>query len=388
MRFSTRRWIGLLLAVFMFIPTVVSVAVVVIYSALAKQCRAQTQAHLPLPGAPTGQPSESQAELVSVVHAQPSVIHGRQATFHAQASTAHVVSSPLHNLAALAVGCHGSLLPAATTQYQASGQAFVVTHPAIELAAFTALQAARAAQEHEAQREALEALAVAKHRQQVQQFLVAAVEAQNEKQREVRQALAAAKHQQQVQQFLVVAAAHRAQLGASASTVSHPVSLPSPPVTHAAAVVATPPTPATAASPPVSAPGQGGLPLPIQYLQNGTVDQGVDYAAPGGTPLFAMGSGTIIRAGIAGFGPNAPVLHIASGPLAGRAVYYGHAGQNLVPVGARVAQGQQISIVGNGRVGISSGPHLEIGFYPPGPNGAGQAMLEHINSVVGHNTGR
>jgi murein DD-endopeptidase MepM/ murein hydrolase activator NlpD len=137
----------------------------------------------------------------------------------------------------------------------------------------------------------------------------------------------------------------------------------------------------------VSAPGQGGLPLPIQYLQNGTVDQGVDYAAPGGTPLFAMGPGTIVRAGMGGFGPDAPVLHIAAGPLAGRAVYYGHAGQNLVPVGARVAQGQQISTVGNGRVGISTGPHLEIGFYPPGPNGAGQAMLKYINSAVGHSTG-
>jgi hypothetical protein len=28
-----------------------------------------------------------------------------------------------------------------------------------------------------------------------------------------------------------------------------------------------------------------GLPLPIQYLRHGTVDQGVDYLAPGGTPL-------------------------------------------------------------------------------------------------------
>ncbi|HEY3702213.1 MAG TPA: M23 family metallopeptidase, partial [Acidimicrobiales bacterium] len=201
------------------------------------------------------------------------------------------------------------------------------------------------------------------------------------------EAAAAAKHRQQVQQFLVAAAAHRVKRTASVPTVSRSVSLPSPPVTRAVAAAATPPAPATPVSVPVSARGQGGLPLPIQYLQNGTVDQGVDYAAPGGTPLFAMGPGTIIRAGMGGFGPDAPVLHIAAGPLAGRAVYYGHAGQNLVPVGARVAQGQQISTVGNGRVGISTGPHLEIGFYPPGPNGAGQAMLKYINSAVGHSTG-
>jgi murein DD-endopeptidase MepM/ murein hydrolase activator NlpD len=323
-----------------------------------------------------------------VVHAQPAVIHGREATFHAQASTAHVLASPLHNLTALPVGHHGSLLPAASTQHRSSGQAFVVNHPATDLAAFTAAQAARAAEQHESQRVALQSLAAAKHRQQVQQFLEAAAAAQSERQRVALQSLAAAKHRQQVQQFLVAAAAaHRAKLTASVPTVSRSVSLPAPPVTHAVAAAAMPPAPATAVSVPVSAPGQGGLPLPIQYLQNGTVDQGVDYAAPGGTPLFAMGPGTIIRAGIGGFGPNAPVLHIAAGPLAGRAVYYGHAGQNLVPVGARVAQGQQISTVGSGRVGISTGPHLEIGFYPPGPNGAGHPMLEYINSAVGHSTG-
>jgi murein DD-endopeptidase MepM/ murein hydrolase activator NlpD len=172
--------------------------------------------------------------------------------------------------------------------------------------------------------------------------------------------------------------------------VSHAGLPPPPPVTRTVfhSGVVSPPAQTTVPAPVSGVPGQGGLPLPVQYLQNGSVDQGVDYAAPGGTPLYAMGPGTIVRAGIAGFGPNAPVLQIADGPLAGRAVYYGHAGPNVVPVGARVAQGQQISIVGYGRVGISTGPHLEVGFYPPGPSGAGQAMLHYVNSVVGHETGR
>jgi murein DD-endopeptidase MepM/ murein hydrolase activator NlpD len=149
------------------------------------------------------------------------------------------------------------------------------------------------------------------------------------------------------------------------------------------------PAPAVAASAPAPAPPStgGGLPLPVQYLKNGTVDDGVDYSAPGGTPEFAMGPGVIIREGISGFGPNAPVLQITGGPLAGRAVYYGHAGPDLVPVGAQVAQGQQITIVGYGIVGESTGPHLEVGFYPVGPNGAGRPMLQYINSVVGHSTG-
>jgi murein DD-endopeptidase MepM/ murein hydrolase activator NlpD len=88
-------------------------------------------------------------------------------------------------------------------------------------------------------------------------------------------------------------------------------------------------------------------------------DQGVDISAPGGTPLLAVGSGTIVLHGIGGFGPSAPVLHLDDG----RYVYYGHAGPgNMVPIGTHVSAGQTISEVGSGIVGISTGPHLEIGF--------------------------
>jgi LysM repeat protein len=161
----------------------------------------------------------------------------------------------------------------------------------------------------------------------------------------------------------------------------------------AAAPAPTPaPAPAPVAKAPAPAPApaavQAALPLPLQYLHGGSVDQGVDYSAPGGTPLYAMGPGKIIRAGMTGFGPNCPVLEITGGPLAGKTVYYGHAGANLVPVGATVAAGQQISVVGYGIVGYSTGPHLEIGFYPPGGNGSGGAMLNYINGAVGHSTAR
>lgn len=147
---------------------------------------------------------------------------------------------------------------------------------------------------------------------------------------------------------------------------------------------APPETTTTTTAPPAT----GSLPLPIRYIRGGSVDQGVDYLAPGGTPLYAMGPGIIIKSGITGFGPNTPVLQITSGPLAGRMVYYGHAGPNLVPIGTRVTEGQQISIVGFGIVGISSAPHLEIGFYPPGSMRAGAAMLDYINKVVGRSSGR
>ncbi|MDQ1415725.1 MAG: hypothetical protein QOF81_1338 [Acidimicrobiaceae bacterium] len=134
-----------------------------------------------------------------------------------------------------------------------------------------------------------------------------------------------------------------------------------------------------------------GLPLPVQYMRGGSVDQGVDYLAPGGTPLYAMGTGIIIQEGgpgTSGFGPNIPVLQITGGPLAGKTVYYGHAGPNLVPVGTVVAMGQQISIVGYGRVGRSSAPHLEIGFWPLGNMRAGRTMMDYIDQLMGKKTGR
>ena len=156
------------------------------------------------------------------------------------------------------------------------------------------------------------------------------------------------------------------------------------------ATTASPPKAAVVSVKPMAVPTSAlaVLPLPAQYVRGGSVDQGVDYIAPGGTPLYAMGPGIIIKSGISGFGPSCPVLLITGGPLAGRMVYYGHSGPNLVPVGAHVSQGQQISIVGYGIVGRSTAPHLEVGFYPPGGMGAGQSMLDYINGVSGHSTHR
>jgi murein DD-endopeptidase MepM/ murein hydrolase activator NlpD len=109
-------------------------------------------------------------------------------------------------------------------------------------------------------------------------------------------------------------------------------------------------------------------------------DQGVDISAPGGTPEYAVCSGTIVLHGIGGFGPWAPVIHCDS-PLGGyNYVYYGHAGPaNQLPIGTHVSQGQVMSEIGPGIVGISSGPHLEIGFCdasgaPIGSQTAGQML--------------
>ncbi|MGI8711772.1 MAG: murein hydrolase activator EnvC family protein [Solirubrobacteraceae bacterium] len=136
---------------------------------------------------------------------------------------------------------------------------------------------------------------------------------------------------------------------------------------------------------PVTAPSSGGFTFPMPKADASPVgtwslDDGVDISAPGGTPELAVCSGTVVLHGIGGFGPSAPVIHCDS-PLAGfDYVYYGHAGPgNWTPIGTHVSQGQVISEVGDGIVGISTGPHLELGFAdssgsPVGPSSAPQMM--------------
>jgi murein DD-endopeptidase MepM/ murein hydrolase activator NlpD len=139
------------------------------------------------------------------------------------------------------------------------------------------------------------------------------------------------------------------------------------------------------ATPPPAAAGNSGFVFPLPKSAASppgtwSPDQGVDISAPGDTPEYAVCSGTIVLHGIGGFGPWAPVLHCDS-PLDGYSyVYYGHAGPLYQqPVGAHVSAGEVISSIGPGIVGISTGPHLEIGFAdasgaPVGAQSAGTML--------------
>jgi murein DD-endopeptidase MepM/ murein hydrolase activator NlpD len=82
--------------------------------------------------------------------------------------------------------------------------------------------------------------------------------------------------------------------------------------------------------------------------------QGIDYAAPKGTPIWSVADGRVIYKGYAGgFGNLVKIRHSR-----GYVTYYGHLSKfgAGMKVGARVRQKQVIGYVGS--TGLSTGPHV------------------------------
>jgi murein DD-endopeptidase MepM/ murein hydrolase activator NlpD len=92
----------------------------------------------------------------------------------------------------------------------------------------------------------------------------------------------------------------------------------------------------------------------------GTMHQGVDIAAPIGTPIYVPQDGVVLQAGPAsGFGQAVYVQHGD-----GQITLYGHVNQFFVSAGQVVKAGDHIADVGN--KGQSTGPHLHFEVHQGG----------------------
>ena len=138
-----------------------------------------------------------------------------------------------------------------------------------------------------------------------------------------------------------------------------------------------------AQGPTVQGPGTKVLPMKQDTYQFsspfgprwGTMHQGVDFAAPLGTPIYAAMSGTVAEAGPAGgFGYWIIIDFDADGKKFSNV--YGHMPGSSFKVkkGDLVSSGQQIATVGS--EGGSTGPHLHFEVWDGGrlPEGAGTAV--------------
>jgi murein DD-endopeptidase MepM/ murein hydrolase activator NlpD len=89
-------------------------------------------------------------------------------------------------------------------------------------------------------------------------------------------------------------------------------------------------------------------------IRNGAMHEGVDIAAPAGTPVYAADRGTVIYSGtLHGYGNTVIIRHDD-----GYVTVYGHNERNLVAEGVRVARGQEVGQIG--RSGRTTGANLHF----------------------------
>jgi len=89
---------------------------------------------------------------------------------------------------------------------------------------------------------------------------------------------------------------------------------------------------------------------------------GVDYAAPAGTPVRAVGDGRVTSAGYSGQSGN--MVKIVHNSIYSTAYLHLSRFGPGIRAGASVKQGQLIGYVGS--TGLASGPHLDFRFYKNG----------------------
>ena len=107
-------------------------------------------------------------------------------------------------------------------------------------------------------------------------------------------------------------------------------------------------------------------------LQDWRAHNGVDYSAPQGTPVLAVGDGVVELAGRqSGYGNLVQLQHSN-----GKSTVYAHLSRIDVRAGQRVEQGQRIGAVG--ATGWATGPHLHFEFRI---NGQFQDPLQHARET-------
>lgn len=86
---------------------------------------------------------------------------------------------------------------------------------------------------------------------------------------------------------------------------------------------------------------------------------GIDISAPTGTPVVAVGAGTVVSAGWrSGYGKTITIQHSET-----QQTLYGHLSEISVQAGQTIAQGTVIGLVGS--TGNSTGPHLHYESLMP-----------------------
>lgn len=89
-------------------------------------------------------------------------------------------------------------------------------------------------------------------------------------------------------------------------------------------------------------------------MRSGKMHEGLDIAAPLGTPILAAASGTVKSAGVMGNYGRALIIDHGNG----MSTLYAHCDRLLVSRGQRIVAGQKIALVGS--TGRSTGPHLHF----------------------------
>lgn len=132
---------------------------------------------------------------------------------------------------------------------------------------------------------------------------------------------------------------------------------------------------ASVSTPVASAPATGGMfqrPAsgsltqgwgPASGVHGYTFHNGLDIAAPVGTPIYASATGTVTRAGWGGaYGNHVMITHVINGQV--WTTVYAHLSSVSVKAGQRVSQGQNLG--GMGSTGNSTGSHLHFEIHRGG----------------------